>query len=373
MADAENYGPRLEKSTYAMVAVSLFFMLLRFGCKARYGKRFGLDDLLLAISWVLLGVYAGVIIAAMKHGLGRHMASLPHESIVMAHKLMATADFFIIISIAISKSSFAVTLLRLALEPWHKILVWGVIVTVNLFMWLSAIFIFCSCAPIESIWDDDLPGTCWDARMLLNFNIFTGGWSAAMDFVLALFPWFLIWRLNMQKMEKIGVCIAMSLGILSGVTATIKTTYIEQSAERDDWTWLSLDLLIWSGAEIAVVITAASIPFLRLALREVANSSSSRGGGPGSRALQLGYISNYKSGAGGTRDQTTVVGGADAGTGANKQSDNRSDESILSQANDGGINKTQTVIVEYYHHESGSRGDVESQRSSREHVTFSRD
>jgi hypothetical protein len=58
MADAENYGPRLEKSTYAMVAVSLFFMLLRFGCKARYGKRFGLDDLLLAISWVCLAVKA---------------------------------------------------------------------------------------------------------------------------------------------------------------------------------------------------------------------------------------------------------------------------------------------------------------------------
>ncbi len=35
-----------------------------------------------------------------------------------------------------------------------------------------------------------------------------------MDFTLALFPTFLIWRLQMETREKIGVIVAMSLGIL---------------------------------------------------------------------------------------------------------------------------------------------------------------
>lgn len=39
-------------------------------------------------------------------------------------------------------------------------------------------------------------------------------YSAAMDFVLALFPVYLIWHLKMGKREKLGVLIAMSLGVL---------------------------------------------------------------------------------------------------------------------------------------------------------------
>jgi hypothetical protein len=35
-----------------------------------------------------------------------------------------------------------------------------------------------------------------------------------MDFVLVLIPWYLLWGVNMRTLEKIGVCIAMSFGIL---------------------------------------------------------------------------------------------------------------------------------------------------------------
>jgi len=36
-----------------------------------------------------------------------------------------------------------------------------------------------------------------------------------MDIILALLPWTVIWKLSMRKMEKIGVAIGMSMGILS--------------------------------------------------------------------------------------------------------------------------------------------------------------
>lgn len=32
-----------------------------------------------------------------------------------------------------------------------------------------------------------------------------------MDFVLAAFPWFITWNLDMRKVEKIGLCLTMSL------------------------------------------------------------------------------------------------------------------------------------------------------------------
>ncbi|KAK3381787.1 hypothetical protein B0H63DRAFT_561409 [Podospora didyma] len=327
MADdsAENRGPALEISMYVMVVVSLVFLALRCFCKARYRKPFAADDYILVVSWVFLAIYAGVIVSATKYGIGRHYNVLSHEDTVRAHLLLGTADFFAITSIAISKSSFAVTLLRLAIHTWHRAFIWTIIVTVNLALWTTAIFIFTSCSPIERIWDPLVPGTCWNARMLLDYNIFSGAWSAAMDFVLALFPWLLIMRLNMRRVEKIGVCVAMSLGVLSGVTAIIKTSYINQSAKWRDWTYLSIDLLIWAGAESAVVITAASIPFLRLALREVRtrsgsgknnnNSGSHGGGGGGGHSHQLHSMASGKKNNKEETSSVVALSGAGGGGG----------------------------------------------------------
>lgn len=35
-----------------------------------------------------------------------------------------------------------------------------------------------------------------------------------MDIVLALLPWSVVWKLQMQKKEKIEVAVAMSMGVL---------------------------------------------------------------------------------------------------------------------------------------------------------------
>jgi hypothetical protein len=38
--------------------------------------------------------------------------------------------------------------------------------------------------------------------------------SGAMDIVLAVLPWKIIWPLTMNKTEKIGVLLAMNMGVL---------------------------------------------------------------------------------------------------------------------------------------------------------------
>lgn len=34
------------------------------------------------------------------------------------------------------------------------------------------------------------------------------------DFVLSLFPWLVTWKLRIERYEKVGLCVAMSLGTL---------------------------------------------------------------------------------------------------------------------------------------------------------------
>ena len=39
-------------------------------------------------------------------------------------------------------------------------------------------------------------------------------WFVVADFFFAIFPWFVIWELNMKRKEKITVACGLSLGIL---------------------------------------------------------------------------------------------------------------------------------------------------------------
>lgn len=48
----------------------------------------------------------------------------------------------------------------------------------------------------------------------MNYNTFTASYSGAMDIVLAILPWKIIWGLSMTKKEKFGVSLAMSMGVL---------------------------------------------------------------------------------------------------------------------------------------------------------------
>jgi len=40
------------------------------------------------------------------------------------------------------------------------------------------------------------------------------GYSGAMDILLAILPWKIVWSLTMNKKEKLGVAVAMSMGVL---------------------------------------------------------------------------------------------------------------------------------------------------------------
>ncbi|KAK4245594.1 hypothetical protein C7999DRAFT_16216 [Corynascus novoguineensis] len=244
--------------------MSLFFMALRFWCKMKHHKAIGWDDCILIIGWMFLAIYVSLAIAATRYGLGRHLDSVPSDDVAVAGLLLFVAEFFAILAVAVSKSSFAVTLLRFALERWHKVLLWGVIASVNLVMWSCAVLLLAQCRPTRKLWNVVIDGSCWPRSVYTAYSVFAGTWSAAMDFILAIFPWVLIWPMRIRTAEKIGVGIAMSLGVFAGITGVIKTTFLPAAgAPESDFTYISTDLIIWAAAESAVVISAASIPFMR--------------------------------------------------------------------------------------------------------------
>ncbi|EMR69931.1 putative integral membrane protein [Eutypa lata UCREL1] len=172
---------------------------------------------------------------------------------------------FMIIGAAWSKSSFAISLLRIS-TGWTRVLIWFIIISVNVILGLSALFTWIRCWPLQKMWISSLEGSCWSRWITLHYNMFTAAYSGAMDIVLALLPWKMLWQLPMNKKEKFGALAAMSMGVFAGVTSIIKVQTIPGSGSGDIVD--SVQLIILGGAEIVVTIIASSIPILRALARD---------------------------------------------------------------------------------------------------------
>ncbi|KAJ1323480.1 hypothetical protein MN608_11635 [Microdochium nivale] len=123
---------------------------------------------------------------------------------------------FIIVAAVWSKTSFALTLVRIA-GPKLKIVLWAIIVLMNTFQFAAIIIQWTQCSPIEKIWNRRLTGgTCWPVP------ISVGGFHVRRSV----------------------------FGIRGG------------------------ELTIWASAEIATAIMAASIPVLRTLIRDVKSSAA---------------------------------------------------------------------------------------------------
>jgi hypothetical protein len=119
---------------------------------------------------------------SVRLGYGYHIWDIPPELILSVPDLLKVinlAGTFSLTAAIWSKTSFALTMLRLT-QGWMKVLVWFIIISMNIAMGLSALFIWVQCSPIEKSWNPFMDGgTCWPPYVLVHYNIFSAGiWSS---------------------------------------------------------------------------------------------------------------------------------------------------------------------------------------------------
>lgn len=165
-------------------------------------------------------------------GFGKHTVDIPTQNLMIIALGTSIAASVSCFASTGSKISFGVTLLRLT-SGQLRAFVWFCIISLFAVMLPSATLQWLQCRPLAKAWNSSLKGDCWDARVVVYYGIFNAAWCAWADFALALIPWKLIWRLRLSIREKIGIGIAMSMGLLAGVCAIIKGIYMVQLREQD--------------------------------------------------------------------------------------------------------------------------------------------
>ncbi|KAK7953249.1 hypothetical protein PG988_013943 [Apiospora saccharicola] len=273
---AKDPAPVVNGSLWMMTGVAMLFLAVRIWIKV--SRRCGLwwDDGVLALSWATLVVNNALISALVSLGFGTGRPYTTHMTIMLAVSAIMTP-----LARIWSKTSFALTLLRVLddKDRFQRLFIWFVIASMHI---LSILYIVMAWRSICETADHEngeavgrIKGPCVPLATVLAIQISNVALSAFMDFALALFPWLIIWKLQMRMQEKIGLAVAMSLGILSyyyfraGVFAILQIKAMITLAGPGYSEWKLAQLSIVASAEPTITIVAASIPVLRILLRDL--------------------------------------------------------------------------------------------------------
>lgn len=208
-----NRGPMMLGVCWSMTGLAAVFLGLRIYVKLSTHRKLYWDDFLLIASWFMLAAFSGTTTHGVAYGLGLHHAFANPDSMIELQLNVVIATVFSVLGAAWSKTSFAITILRLTTGGLHY-MIWFVIVSMNTVLTFNAVLQFLWCQPVYVAWNAGRGGTCWDKKVIIYYSIAAAAYSAAMDIFLALMPWLVIMRLKMHMKEKIGAAVCMSLGVV---------------------------------------------------------------------------------------------------------------------------------------------------------------
>jgi hypothetical protein len=126
------------------------------------------------------------------------------------HILINVTSCGTLVGLALTKTAFAVTLLKLT-KGWLQWILWFCIGSMNSYMIVKVVLQWARVCgkPSYDVWYRlDL---CLDADFRDRFKEGGNAYNIIMDFVLAAYPWIITWNLDMRRVEKIGLCVAMSM------------------------------------------------------------------------------------------------------------------------------------------------------------------
>ncbi|KAE9369367.1 hypothetical protein N431DRAFT_380251 [Stipitochalara longipes BDJ] len=261
-------GPMLVGVSWLLAFTSSVFLSLRIYCKFKRKRTLWWDDYILIFAWLCLLTDTCLLTVTTSLGFGKHFLAINPSNLPRMGLLGIIAGVLAIFAAIYSKTSFAITLLRIS-EGRTRILLWFIIISVNIALGGSALIPWIQCRPVEKNWNLMAPGKCWNLKIFSYYGMASSAFSGAMDILLAFIPWKMVW--NLQMKEKVGVATAMSMGVFAGAAAITKSVYNPLVASGD-FSYDGANLVLWGQVESAICIIAVSIPVLRVLILEHVHS-----------------------------------------------------------------------------------------------------
>ncbi|KAK4657104.1 hypothetical protein QC762_209980 [Podospora pseudocomata] len=272
-------GPAVLAVTAATLTLASVFVAARMVSRIGIVRRFGADDYIIVLAWLITVFLSLSIIFGTMRGLGRHGDHV--EAWKMPGLKMCEYVFSILYNPALmaTKSSVLIFYLRLA-KNTQKILrmaSWGVLGVVNLAGVILTFMNIFQCHPIAAAWDINTPMI--RCIPLLTEFICSAPINVTTDLAILALPIPVLTSMRLPPRQKIILILTFSLGIFVTIVDVVRIYYLQKaiditsmnpSSNREalygqspSFSWNASLSLMWSAVEVNVGITCACIPTLK--------------------------------------------------------------------------------------------------------------
>ncbi|KAI0166750.1 hypothetical protein GGR52DRAFT_555372 [Hypoxylon sp. FL1284] len=265
--------PSLDNNAWTLSGLAIVLVALRIWCRCNANRRLWWDDCFLVIALMLIVADAAIFSVLLNQPYKANDTLLPTRPQTVLY--LGIFRVLNALSQAFSKTSIVAIFLRLTSGFWKIALYISISV-------LDAILL----GQTFMAWVQDCDVTFNQAYRLTSKCIFAGEvWflnclvpalSFFFDIFLAVLPWKIIKRLPLERYEKIGLAMSMSLGVIVGGAALARLiVWMRLDSQPTDYQLrYQFDLILWNFIEPAVSIIAASLPMLRGLVADLRRSSN---------------------------------------------------------------------------------------------------
>ncbi|KAL9129118.1 MAG: hypothetical protein Q9175_007384 [Cornicularia normoerica] len=207
----------------------------------------------------------GFVMLEVNYGLGRHVQYLPPEHYKGFLKYNFLDWIQVFITLALSKISICLFLLRISkFERWRWFLygLIGFLVITHVPLTLLVVF---QCRPLQKNWEtaeEAIPGHCMSKKAVEKIIIVQGVFSIITDFIGAAFPVLLLWNARLKLRTKIALNLLMGLGVITGIVCIVRTSYSWEILSSD-YTWVGVGNALTRILEVNFAIIGACAPIMR--------------------------------------------------------------------------------------------------------------
>ncbi|MCJ1260710.1 hypothetical protein MMC22_000572 [Lobaria immixta] len=261
----QRIGNRIVVTSAVLIVPATVLIVLRLYVRTRITRATGFDDLLIVMSLLLAWVCFILTLIAVDAGEGRHLYYLSQAQALRVSMTIHVAIPLIDLATGCSRVSISLFLLRIVSpgRRWKQG-IYGLIAFAATNCVAMFITDWIRCVPAEKMWNPMVPGKCWSERAHTGGNLWQGIFSVVYDFVLAILPIIFLWNVKISVRRKIGICMLMGLGSVTGASAIARTVLsVHSIGRRTDPTWDTVDEVMWAGLEANLLLIAASIPAIQ--------------------------------------------------------------------------------------------------------------
>ncbi|RYO86468.1 hypothetical protein DL766_008129 [Monosporascus sp. MC13-8B] len=219
--------------------------------------------------FIVCSAEGGLSIIQISHGLGKHQ-----DTIDRAHyKIFQHAAFWQSVisataSLTFLKVSIALSLLRLGFSKWYKWSLWAIIFA-SVCVFISGIFTFFFCRPLEGYWDKSLR-----AVVMVRGGLSNTAFNIVSDIALASLSVPVVWRLKMDRRTRLYVIGILSLGYPAVAMGIVKAVYQITYGSTKDKTFTQ-SVQFWGFLQPQLGIIAACATSLKPSFRRILKLPSS--------------------------------------------------------------------------------------------------